>query len=219
MTTCIVIPTIPGREVLLSRTIDGYRADAPDVRFLIVRDRPTIGEAWTDGAVRALELGASTIHLAADDIVPHHGAVLAGTLAAEAGTLPSPRILHVGGSLLQCGSLGHGLLLPECATGTPAGSSQFPVLPADVMESILPLPPIHYYADDYVAAAARDRGMDVRVVRDYLFTHLEGSAGRARLIARSAADRETYMQAVVRLGGDAGLVQYDRGDDDDEAEG
>lgn len=192
----VVVPTLRGREALYEQTVAAYRETA-DVAIITVRDRPTIGQAWDDGARAALGTGAEYLHLSADDVLPQPGWAEAAMRTADQGGYPSPRILNPDGSLHSCGTMGGGMLLPECGDGTFCGTSPFPFMRLDAWAGIGPCPPIGYYADDYLSWAARQQGLEVCVARDYLLVHLEGTVGRDRSVRRSAADRAAFLQAVA----------------------
>lgn len=196
----VVIPTITGRETLLEATMAAYRAWPAAVErwsFILVRDRTTIGAAWEAGAQMARAEGYDYIHLSADDVEPLPGALDEGLRAAVDGILASPRIIQPDGTLLQCGSLGGGQLLGECADGTVASTSQFPILSASSYSAIAPIPAIHYYADDYVGWALRQEGFAVEVRTAFAFRHLGGSAGRAAAASRAVADRDTFLTTIA----------------------
>lgn len=194
----VVIPTIAGREDLLERTVAAYRANSAErLSLIVVRDRPTIGAAWNDGAVTALATeGVRWLHLSADDVEPHPGWDAACIAAANHGGYPSPRILNPDGSLHSCGSMGGGMLLPECADGTPCGTSPFPFLPARYWHRVGPALDAHYYADDHLSWRARVQGFTPVVCRGYTLTHLEGTTGRPAMVQRAMADRERFLAAV-----------------------
>lgn len=193
----VVIPTIPGREALYERTVDAYRATAPGVTIITVRNRPTIGQAWNEGAEAAEQAGADYLHLSADDVIPVEYWTDACVASARSDVYPSPRIMNADGTLHSCGTMGGGMLMPECDTGTPCASSPFPFMRMDDWRRIGPAPEIHYYADDYLGWSARLHGLSVEVVRGFTLTHLEGTAGRAPMVARSAADRATFLAAIA----------------------
>jgi hypothetical protein len=88
------------------------------------------------------------------------------------------------------------MLLPECATGTICGSSPFPFMHITRWGSLGPALDVHYYADDHLAWAARHNRLEPVVVRDYCLTHLEGLPGRARMVQRSAEDRQRFLAAI-----------------------
>lgn len=192
----VVIPTIAGREDLLERTIAAYRGNTwSPVKVIVVRDRPTVGEAWNDGAAAAGD--ADFLHLSADDVLPAPRWDEAAIGCAAAGVYPSPRIVNVDGSLHSCGTLGAGMLLPDCADMTPCGSSPFPFLAAGDWRRVGPALPVHYFADDHLAWRARCAGLLPMVCRGYQLTHLEGTIGRRRLVDRAAADRAEFLAAVA----------------------
>lgn len=192
----VVIPTIRGREALYERTVAAYRATA-DVSIITARDRPTIGQAWNNGAEAALGVpGVEYLHLSADDVEPQPGWAEAATRTADRGGYPSPRILNIDGSLHSCGTMGGGMLLPECGDGTVCGSSPFPFMRLDEWAGVGPSIPAHYYADDFLAWSARQQGLEPVVVRDFCLVHLEGTQGRSRMVQRSADDRQMFLDAV-----------------------
>lgn len=191
----VVIPTLPGREELYERTVAAYRATA-DVTIITVRNRPMIGQAWDDGGNAAMQTDAHYLHLSADDVLPHEGWAEAAIGAVRAGFHPSPRILNEDGSLHSCGTMGGGMLLPECADRTLCGTSPFPFMVLDEWPLIGPCLHIGYYADDYLAWRARSAGREVAVIRDYCLTHLEGTVGRAQSVKRAMQDRATYLATV-----------------------
>lgn len=192
----VVIPTIPGREELYERTVAAYKATA-EVTIITVRNRPTIGQAWNDGAEVALTTDADYLHLSADDVEPQPGWSEACIGLADTGIYPSPRILNIDGTLHSCGTMGGGMLLPECDSGMPCASSPFPFMRMGAWNEIGPCPPIHYYADDYLGWRARMCGLDVQVSREFCLLHLEGMTGRAPLVKRAMQDRATFLGSVV----------------------
>lgn len=195
MSVSVVIPTIAGREPLLERTVSAFRATADDVavELVIVRDRDTIGEAWNDGAGSA---DGEYLMLAADDILPHPGWAHAAIEATERGYYPAPRIDTAHGDVLATGSMGGGWLLTGCADWAPVCSSQFPFMQRAAWREIGPCLPIHYFADDYLAARARATSWAVCYRQGYRLTHLEGTVGREAMVNRSGTDRLLFEQAM-----------------------
>ncbi|WWT39944.1 hypothetical protein [Microcystis phage Mae-JY09] len=193
----VVVPTIAGREALLERTVAAYRQHtAEPMTLIVVRDRPTIGAAWNDGAEAAMQAGVRWLHLSADDVEPHAGWDEACIAAATHGGWPSPRILNPDGSLHSCGSMGGGMLLPECADGTPCATSPFPFLAARYWHRVGPALDAHYYADDHLSWRARLQGFTPVVSRGFTLTHLEGTTGRPAMVQRAMADRARFLAAV-----------------------
>lgn len=191
----VVIPTIPGREALYERTREAYRRTA-GVTLITVRGRSTIGRAWNDGAQAARDTGAEYLHLSADDVEPSPGWALACIEAVDEGLWPSPRILNPDGSLHSCGTMGGGMLMPDCADRTACVASPFPFMRMRTWDAIGPSLAIHYYADDFLAWRARQIGLDVAVCRGFELLHLEGLAGRAKVAARSMRDRAEFLGAI-----------------------
>ena len=64
----IVMPTIPGRESELARTIEVYERLTPvDIEWIIERGQDNCGAAWNAGARKAT---GDILHMGADDIEP-----------------------------------------------------------------------------------------------------------------------------------------------------
>ncbi|MBX5461637.1 MAG: glycosyltransferase [Steroidobacteraceae bacterium] len=196
----VVLPTVRGREDLLDQTRAAFErttaAAGVDLELVIVRDRPTCGEAWNDGAQAAT---GDWLLLGADDLVPHDGwtAVLDDV---DRGVWPAPWIVRVDGSTECCGTLGSGLLLDDRARdGLPVNNSPVPLMRRDTWPRVGPTIPAHCYSDDFLAWRARAAGLEVEVRRAFKFTHLDGQIGHARLVARSGADRQLFAEAVTRL--------------------
>lgn len=198
----VVLPSVPRREELLLQTRKAYE-DSTDLELQFVcpidRHLRGIGKAWNAG-VSALE-DVDYIHLSADDIIPSRGWAEAAVDAADRSIYPSPRLILPDGSLESCGTLGGGNYLPEVPTGTPAGSSGLPFFAAALWEHIEPVPEGHYWVDDFIAFMARSAGLRCRVVREYEFTHLEGTIGRQKHVVRAMQDRAMVLEEMGRRAG------------------
>jgi hypothetical protein len=195
----VVLPTIAGREAMLEQTVAAFKATANGhgLQFIVIRGRPTCGEAWNEGAVLA---SGDYLMLGADDLLPHPGWADVAVSAAEEGVYPGPWIQRPDGSTECCGTLGCGLLLSEEARdGLPVVSSPVPFMHRNHWRQLGPSIPAHYYSDDYLGYRARLAGLKVELRRGYLFTHLDGTVGRAKIVTRSASDRAMYAEAVTKL--------------------
>ena len=194
----VVLPTVTGREGMLEQTIAAFKATAGQrVQFIVIRDRPTCGVAWNEGALLA---SGDYLLLGADDLVPHAGWPETAITAADDGVYPGPWIQRPDGSTECCGTLGCGLLLSADARDElPVVSSPVPFMRRSDWERIGPSLSAHYYSDDYLGYRARLAGLRVELRRSYLFTHLDGTVGRARIVTRSASDRAMYAEAVTLL--------------------
>jgi glycosyltransferase involved in cell wall biosynthesis len=191
----VIIPTIKGRESLCERTVAAFRATVPasDLQIVVVKERPNIGRAWNDGIEAA---DGDYVMLAADDILPHPGWLEAARDAVERTCYPAPLIEKVDGQVLATGSMGGGWLLTGCADWAPVCSSQFPFLRRYWWREIGPCLPIHYFADDYLAARARAAGITVAYREGYALTHLEGTEGRDEMVGNAMTDRLQFEQAM-----------------------
>ena len=191
----VVIPTITGREAMLEQTVGSFRVTVPSehLQLIIVKDRPTIGEAWNDGAEMA---EGRYIMLAADDVLMHPGWYPEACYAADVAVYPAPRIMTTSGETFATGSMGGGWILTTCGDRAPVASSQFPFFTAYAWRELGPCLDIHYFADDFLAARARSLGMAVEYRKRYALTHLEGTVGRSTVVRRSVADRAAFETAM-----------------------
>lgn len=196
MKVSIVIPTIKGREDLFDTTLAAYKKTKPktvEFEFIKPTGYSTIGEAWQVGALKA---SGQFTHLTADDISPQDGWLDAAINATNRNEWPCPRILNADGSLHSCGTLGGGMLLGECGD-IECASSPFPFYRTERFVQLGPIPPIHYYADDYLGWKARRAGLIPTVCRDYLLVHQEGIGGRDAVVRRAAADRQIFLDLIA----------------------
>lgn len=192
----VVVPTIKGREAMCDATVAALRASSGEheVQIIVVKERPTIGRAWNDGAAAA---DGEYLMLAADDIIPMPGWADAATEAVDGGYYPAPHLLKADGSVLATGSMGGGWLMTGCADWAPVCSSQFPFMRRAWWPEIGPSLDIHYFADDYLAARARAAGISVCFREGYRLTHMEGTTGRDEMVRRSMTDRLQFEQALA----------------------
>ena len=192
-----VIPTINGREPLLDQTIQSLAetANGTEVELIVVRNAPTIGQAWNEGAAEAT---GSHLWLGADDVTFGEGWIEAAEAAVAHAGYPCPRIIRPDGSVEACGTLGQGgLYEAEMEDRVPCGASPFPFMELEDWQTIGPSLPIGYYADDYLGFKARLAGRDVYLVRDYTLVHYEGTVGRGRIVARAMQDRATFLSTIT----------------------
>lgn len=196
----LVVPTIAGREELLSQTREALReviredfGSGADVELITPEDYPCIGEAWNAGAAQAV---GRYLWLGADDVILATGSLSAAIEAVDRGIYPSPRILTADGAIHSCGTMGQGALMGECATDTACVSSPFPMIERDMWARIGPCIPTHYYADDYLAWSATNNGLVVRVIREYEMTHLDGTVGIRAMHYRARDDMELWINSV-----------------------
>lgn len=187
----IVIPTVVGREQQLHRCYGAFRQVAPLAQAFVLRDRPTCGEAWNQGADAAqgwfAEQGRTLRWLcfAADDLIPEPGCFDDALWFADQGKLPAPVLLNEDGSVWN----------PQERPGELAPFPRVPLMSVDTWERLGPVPTVdgqslHYYSDVWFGR----HGDECPVVSSYRFTHLWAGPGRIR---DSEPDRVRYEKALA----------------------
>lgn len=197
MKVSAILPTIDGREELLDQTIESLSetANGFDVELLVVKNCPTIGEAWNKGAEQAT---GTHLWLAADDVTMQPGWLEAAVEFANEGGYPCPRIIRPDGSIEACGTVGQsGCILSEVEDGFLCACSQFPFVLRETWEEIGPCIPVAYFADDYLGYRARKAGLEVRLVRAYTLIHHEGIVGRREHVQKHWRYREMFLEAIA----------------------
>lgn len=187
-----VIPTIPGREIVLERTLAAYETTTPtgyELDLVIPEGYETVGEAWNAGAA---ELDTEYLHFGIDDAEPHAG-WLEAALASPG--LPCARIVWPSGELECCGSMGCGGWLPECPDETPCRSTGIPFVSRVAWEDVGVFAPIHFYVDDDWYWRAELRGYTPVVCRGYAFTH--HYIRHQATIDRAGADRAVFLSRAA----------------------
>jgi hypothetical protein len=201
-TVAVVVPTIEGREELLNGCLDAYGETCPsfvDLNLIVVRDKPTCGIAWQEGAEIAVAEGCDYLHFSADDLEPLGGWVEAALWMADQGrAIPAPRLVGRSGVLQSCGDPARAI---EMSNGTEVQFSAVPFLRREWWTDYVdPMLPTHYYTDNWVSFKARLLGGVPSVVaRDYSFIHHFAEPGRGAGMsyeARMANDHAAYVKAA-----------------------
>lgn len=201
MSVSIVIPTVTGREGSLARCIEAYTRLTPgDIEIITVKDEETCGLAWEKGAAqtKVVRTGQGYIHLSADDLEPRGKWWEDSVKMVKLGYLPAPRIMKPGGEELEsCGDTASPIEYPE---GSPAPYTAIPLMSIRQWERVRPIPPIHYYTDNWVSFKGNLNGWPSLVCRRYLFWHHHEVAGRGAGMSeqeRMAHDRAEYDRYVL----------------------
>jgi len=182
----IVVPTISGREELLSLCRAAYLETTEcEFEFLIVENAPTCNAAWNIGLKQAK---GDILHLSADDLEPHPHWDTVGLYWLSNGYLPCPRVLNTDGSLQSCGNEA-----AEAITGTSSDVARVPLFPRSLLSAVYPILDTQYMGDYWVTAQARKVGWDTVVVRDFVFTHHMAQEGRLYTLA---ADYEAFLASA-----------------------
>lgn len=196
MTLSVIVPTLYGREESLSRTLLSITETAPEELELdVVRDYPSCSEAWQAGADLAT---GDLLHFGADDLRYLPGWWQAARDICESGSIPAPLILNTDGSTQSCGAT-MDALEPDGATTTLARVAL--TLSREQWEAVKPLPPLHYFAENYVAWAAARAGIRIVVCHGYSFVHdlaMTGVAQEGDWQERIARDRERFKEIIAR---------------------
>lgn len=183
----IVIPTISVRSHWLERCMEAYERTSAGAEheLIVVRDHPTWGSACNEGLPQAR---GDYVHLTADDVEPLDGWWQAAIAVCDAGMLPAPLILNSDGSLQSCGGAS---IQPE---GSVAEFTRIPFASREQIDAIGPLPPIHYYADNFFSLRGRRLAYQTVVAHGYSFIHHFAPEGRVD--GRLYADAKAYAELV-----------------------
>lgn len=173
-----VVPTVVGREDGLARSLVPivYRAD---IELIVIRDAPTCGHAWVDGARCAT---GDYLHFAADDIEPHPGFCEAMIEAVDKGMLPAALVLLPDGAKQSCGGAGGDVCRGDCADWQPVEWSPTPFIARDWWQHIElhaeMLARLHYSSDCLVSAILAKQGIPAVMRREAMLTHHNDPVGR-----------------------------------------
>jgi hypothetical protein len=188
----VVVPTIQGREDDYLRCVTAYeRTLGNQLDLVTIRDFPTCGEAWNEGAKQAK---GEFLHLTCDDLEPHGGWHEAAIEAVVRGYLPAPRVVNANGVLDSCGL--HGVELPDKAI---VQMSVIPFMSMEQWDKIGPTLPVHYFSDNWLSWRGAQEGYATVVRRRYEFTHHWAQPGRGAGMTyqqRMEHDQAIYMAAV-----------------------
>jgi hypothetical protein len=199
----IVVPTIPGREESLDRTIESYKkmTRGPELVWFIHEDSPSCGIGWRNGA-NALELGYGPLdylHFTNDDIEvtdPKWWKVCTET--ADEGGLPCPVVMNPNGSLQSAGGqLGQAddLLRDLVPDKTAVDFTTVPFMSWEQWKAIGMLP-IHYSADVWVSYRGRQLGYETFLRLRYRLTHHTHPVGRGPQLQRGAEDQAMMFREL-----------------------
>jgi hypothetical protein len=176
----VVLPTVPGRELILGRSVASHAAGADALHIL--KGYTTCGAAWNAGALLALADPAIThVLFSADDLLALPGWQRAAAASVDQGFLPN--------AILRDAETNAFWNVQDGNPGQLCAFPRVPFLPVALLRRLLPIPPLHYYSDSWVGARAADLGWPTRVTAGFEFVHLWAAAGR---IADSDPDRAAY---------------------------
>jgi hypothetical protein len=172
----IVIPTVPGREDELARTIAVYeRLTAEPIEWIIERGHDNCGAAWNAGAMKAT---GYLLHMGADDLEPETAAWLSWAVATvKANGVP------VGWVREGQGKFGRDFCrVPFCRR-----------------EWWQPVPEVHYWSDNAFTELMCMAGHFPTVADGFNFYHRRSMVGRDESSERLRRDRTVCEQAMSSL--------------------
>jgi hypothetical protein len=175
----IVIPTMPGREDELERTIATYESRTSiSIEWVIEHHHATCAAGWNAGAARAT---GEVVHMGADDLEPTSDQWLPAALhAIEAGCIPLGWV-----SEDEIGRFGRDFArVPACHR------DWWHAVPAE----------LHYYSDNWFGDQMRRDGHHAIVVDGFDFYHRRSMVGRneAERVSRDYAAYQRLSECSTR---------------------
>lgn len=198
----IVIPTVEGREEYLERCCFAYEhtLEGHEAEFIIIKDKPTCGIAWQQGAEAA---SGDFLHFTADDLVPYPGWLgkmlevvqTRGGVPVALVVVPQAESLDEHGFPRPLSLAEHLELAPQANYFESQGGpelipdwfqaqlemSEYASIPFCSMtqwEQIGPMIATHYGTDKWFSARAVNAGYPLLVRHDCAFFHYSAQPGR-----------------------------------------
>lgn len=193
----IVVPTVTGREESLERLLASYvrHHGGFEHEIIVVRDRPTVGVGWQEGAERAR---GDYLHLTNDDLEAHASTLATAVETVEAGKLPCATVFFPDGRV-QTPRAG---MVDWRPTGPWEHGCHVPFLSRAQWGIVRPLIPLHYRVEPWMSHVAKQRaGIDTVLRLGYAFTHHNHPVGRGAGMgserARLDHDRREYERYLA----------------------
>ncbi len=199
MKVAIIIPTVKGREQVFDRVLAAYTTTRPpgwEFDLIIPEGYATVGDAWNAGAE---DVDADYAFFAIDDLEPHPGWAQVAALTVDAGYVPAPRQEFSDGTLESCGSLGFGILLPECADKTPCRNAGVLFVRPEWYEQAGEFLPIHYSCDDDYSWRLALAGHTLLYRSGMRFTHHHERAATQHVRDAANEHRRMFMEHAATL--------------------
>lgn len=196
----VIIPTIPGREESLARTIASYRL--PDSDIGIYPNSPSSGAGWLRGTEEFVKRHGEPDYLAlTNDDCELIGDLEAAKEVCDAGLLPAPIVYNPDDSLQSAGGMigAPGNLLQSIGPDrSPVGFTTVPFMSWEQWKQIGMLE-VHYASDVWVSYRGRQLGIETGLCHGYQVRHHNHHVGRGAGMeqnARDAQDRAIVEQAL-----------------------
>ena len=174
MKLSIVMPTLPGREVELERSMGAYTRLTPvEIEWIIERGHPNCGAAWNVGVPKAT---GEILHMGADDIEPETDAWFPAAMhALDRGFIPLGWVREDG----PAGTFGRDF-------------ARVVICRRDWWQ---PVVETLYYSDNHFDDLMRGAGHPPVPVAGFDFYHRRSMIGRDDSPGRVDHDRELYQAA------------------------
>jgi GT2 family glycosyltransferase len=186
----LIVPTIEGREASLERCLASF----PGLNHIVVKGKPTCGEAWIEGIKRS---GADYLLLCADDIEADPDCDLTACVeAVDDGYLPAPIVYCPDGSVESAGG---DMNVPGCLLRdvqpdwTPVDFTPMPFLSRAQIRKIRMIP-AHYMTDVFASHRGRRLGITTVLRKPYRLIHHHEMVGRR---SPTAEDNRLYEEALT----------------------
>lgn len=202
MQVAAIIPTVDGREDDLANCLAGIANQPYDTEVIILRNRPTCGQAWLEGSVMAC---ADYIWFAADDVYPETGFFSAMIEGCEAGFSPVATVYEGDGLLQSAGIEGMDCYRPEkLVDWMKVSHTTTPFMSSDQWLMLAPHLPfmkeLHYCSDMLHSAVMKKHGIECVVRTPARLIHYNAMPGRGAGTdqhTRTAADRAKFERYVA----------------------
>jgi hypothetical protein len=170
VTLSIVMPTIPGREDELARSVEAYERLTPvPIEWIVERGHTVCGTAWNAGALKAT---GDILHIGSDDLEPETDAWFPAALSAiEQDLVPVGWVRED-----ELGVFGR----------------DFCRVPICRREWWQDVPPIHIWSDNAFTELMIAGGHMPRVADGFDFYHRRSMIGRDETPQHIAADFAAY---------------------------
>lgn len=185
----LIVPTIPGREESLERTLASF----PDTNHIVVTGQPTCGLGWLEGIERST---ADYLILCCDDIEAHPDCDLDACVeTVERKQIPAPLIYRPNGTIESAGGdMGApGCLLtdirPDCDL---VDFTPLPFVSRAQIEDI-GMHSGHYMTDVYLSHKGRELGYETVLRHPFKLIHHHHMTGRR---SPSGEDDRLYREAM-----------------------
>lgn len=197
MHVTVVIPTVDGREDHLQTCLAGIANQPYDTEIIILRNRPTCGQAWMEGSI--LSCG-DYLWFAADDVYPEAGFFAGMIEAVDAGYCPAAVVYESDGILQSAGIEGMDCYRPESVTDWMRVShTATPFMSENQWLALAPhaemMAQLHYCSDMLHSAVMKKHGIDTVVRTNARLVHYNAAPGRGAgsdQHTRTAADRALF---------------------------